>query len=112
MNPEIRKYLSAIGRRGGSATSEKKASAVRRNGSLGGRPRKDGRLPGSKSLDDVIRAIESSGLPKPAKLDLMIWARAKATFFHERTAFLRRDDAVRVKEMLATKARVAKKSTR
>jgi hypothetical protein len=34
-------YLSDIGRRGGSVKSAAKAAAVRENGKLGGRPRKD-----------------------------------------------------------------------
>ena len=40
MNPELKKYLAEIGGRGGSATTEKKASAVRKNGALGGRHEK------------------------------------------------------------------------
>jgi hypothetical protein len=35
-----RQYLSEIGKRGGSARSERKTSAVRENAKLGGRPRK------------------------------------------------------------------------
>jgi len=38
---EARKYLSAIGTKGGSAKSKAKAAAARRNGRKGGRPRKD-----------------------------------------------------------------------
>jgi hypothetical protein len=36
----VSKYLAKIGRKGGRATSELKAAAVRENGKLGGRPRK------------------------------------------------------------------------
>src|ERR1700758_4950246 len=36
----IRQYLKQIGQRGGSVTSPEKARAARRNGKLGGRPRK------------------------------------------------------------------------
>lgn len=35
-----RKWLSAIGRKGGAVTSEAKTRAARRNGRKGGRPRK------------------------------------------------------------------------
>jgi hypothetical protein len=35
-----RMWLAAIGRKGGSATSEAKAQAARKNGRKGGRPRK------------------------------------------------------------------------
>ncbi len=70
MNPELKKYLAEIGGRGGSATTEKKASAVGKRGALGGRPRKDGRQPGSKTLEDVFLRIEGSDLPKAAKRDL------------------------------------------
>jgi hypothetical protein len=37
---EISKYLAKIGRKGGKASSEAKAAAVRENGKKGGRPRK------------------------------------------------------------------------
>ena len=40
IDPAVSKYLAKIGRRGGSASSEAKAAAVRENGKLGGRPRK------------------------------------------------------------------------
>ncbi len=38
MNPEARKYLSAIGRRGGKAKSEAKTKAARENAKSGGWP--------------------------------------------------------------------------
>ena len=42
--PQVRKYLAAIGRQGGlvggKSKSKVKATASRRNGRLGGRPRK------------------------------------------------------------------------
>ncbi len=37
---EARKYLAAIGKKGGSATSKAKVAAARKNGRKGGRPRK------------------------------------------------------------------------
>ena len=40
MRKAIRQYLKQIGQRGGSVTSPEKARAARRNGKLGGRPRK------------------------------------------------------------------------
>jgi hypothetical protein len=40
MNPVVKGYLRSIARRGGKATSKAKAAACRRNGKLGGRPRK------------------------------------------------------------------------
>jgi hypothetical protein len=39
MNPEARKYLAAIGRRGGKAKSDAKTEAVRANAKLGGWPK-------------------------------------------------------------------------
>ncbi len=36
----IKTYLATIGSRGGSAKSDAKAKASRKNGKLGGRPRK------------------------------------------------------------------------
>lgn len=43
MNPEASKYLAAIGRRGGQAKTAAKLAAVRENGKLGGRPKKQKR---------------------------------------------------------------------
>ena len=41
MIPKVaRKWLAAIGRKGGSVTSKAKAAAARKNGRKGGRPRK------------------------------------------------------------------------
>lgn len=40
IDPAVSKYLARIGKKGGSASSEAKAAAVRENGKLGGRPRK------------------------------------------------------------------------
>jgi len=40
MHKAIHQYLKQIGRVGGSVTSPEKANAARRNGKLGGRPRK------------------------------------------------------------------------
>jgi hypothetical protein len=40
MNPLITKYLSEQGRKGGSAKSAAKAKASKKNGKLGGRPKK------------------------------------------------------------------------
>jgi len=37
---QARMWLAAIGKQGGSATSKEKAAAARKNGKLGGRPRK------------------------------------------------------------------------
>lgn len=40
-NNELSKAASALGRKGGSVKSEAKAAASRKNGKLGGRPKKD-----------------------------------------------------------------------
>jgi hypothetical protein len=40
MKNAIRKYLEQIGRQGGKASTAAKSAAARRNGKLGGRPRK------------------------------------------------------------------------
>jgi hypothetical protein len=42
MNESIKKYLAGIGKKGGSVTSKAKAEAARKNGKLGGRPKKEG----------------------------------------------------------------------
>ena len=36
----VREYLSALGKKGGAAKTEAKVEAARRNGRLGGRPKK------------------------------------------------------------------------
>jgi len=38
LTQEVRDYLSSIGRKGGSSTSEAKKKSSARNGALGGRP--------------------------------------------------------------------------
>ena len=38
---EAREFLASIGKRGGSSKSERKAKACRKNGKLGGRPKKE-----------------------------------------------------------------------
>ena len=43
LHKAVREYLAAIGRKGGKAKSAAKRRAVRVNGKLGGRPRKNGR---------------------------------------------------------------------
>jgi len=40
-NDEVRQYLAELGKRGGSRTSKRKAESCRKNGKLGGRPRKE-----------------------------------------------------------------------
>jgi len=40
MSKEIKEYFSRIGKKGGSVKSERKACASRKNGKLGGRPKK------------------------------------------------------------------------
>jgi hypothetical protein len=40
MDKAVQKYLARIGKKGGEATTEAKAAAARKNGKLGGRPRK------------------------------------------------------------------------
>ena len=40
MKKQLRAYLAKIGKKGGSAKTKEKADASRRNGLLGGRPRK------------------------------------------------------------------------
>lgn len=103
MNQELKAYLAGIGRRGGTVSTSKKAAAVRRNGTRGGRPRKDGRPPGSKPLDDVMMAIEASPKSKLAKRDLRLWAQANATLFHEGIALLGRDQVVQVEGMIGSR---------
>ena len=44
-NPEIKKYLAAIGRKGGKVTSDAKTKAVRRNAKKGGWPKGRRRRP-------------------------------------------------------------------
>ena len=39
MKPDVLKYLSRIGKKGGKVKSDKKADAVRLNGKKGGRPK-------------------------------------------------------------------------
>jgi len=41
MNETIKKYLSEIGKAGGSVSGGRKAAARRENGKLGGRPRRN-----------------------------------------------------------------------
>jgi hypothetical protein len=41
LHPEVRKFLSKAGKKGGSSRSEAKVMAVRENGKLGGRPRNE-----------------------------------------------------------------------
>ncbi|MGA8490415.1 MAG: hypothetical protein WB711_08345 [Terriglobales bacterium] len=41
MNKAIQKYLAEIGKRGGQAGTPAQNAARRKNGKLGGRPRKD-----------------------------------------------------------------------
>jgi hypothetical protein len=41
MDKAITKYLATIGQRGGQATTPAKQKSSRKNGKLGGRPRKD-----------------------------------------------------------------------
>jgi len=38
LSPEVKAYLSSIGKKGGSSRSEKKRKSSARNGALGGRP--------------------------------------------------------------------------
>lgn len=40
MNKEVREYLAGIGKQGGKVSTAAKAKAARKNGRLGGRPRK------------------------------------------------------------------------
>lgn len=41
IHPEVKKYLSDIGRKGGSRSSIKKKASSPKNGILGGRPKKN-----------------------------------------------------------------------
>ena len=50
MNPEARKYLAAIGRRGGKAKGGAKADTARANGKLGGRPKKTKRVTATPNI--------------------------------------------------------------
>jgi general stress protein YciG len=43
MNHAVKKFLSEIGKKGGSVTSKAKAEAARKNGKKGGRPKKEGK---------------------------------------------------------------------
>jgi len=40
MNKAIQQYLSKLGKKGGQSTSAAKTTAARKNGALGGRPKK------------------------------------------------------------------------
>jgi general stress protein YciG len=40
IDPMLSKYLSKIGRKGGTVSSKRKAQAARENGKRGGRPKK------------------------------------------------------------------------
>ncbi len=105
MNQELKNYLASIGKQGGCAKTEKKASAVRKNGTLGGRPRKDGLPPGSKALEDVLFAIDSSGLSEAAKRDLKTWASSSATLFSQGIPFLHRAEISKVEGMIGGKVK-------
>ena len=96
MNQALRKYFSKIGTRGGRVISKKKKAAVRNNGALGGRPRKDGMPPGSKPLEVVVEWITSSDLVAEAKREMKIWARWKASLFKDGEPWLKREDVVKI----------------
>jgi hypothetical protein len=100
MNSEIKSYVAMIGRRGGAARNEAKAVAVRRNGTLGGRPRKDGAPAGSRCLTEMLHAIETSALPTGLKAELTLWMNANAVRFRDGRAFVLRNDVVRTEAML------------
>ena len=100
MNSKLKRYLATIGKRGGSATSPKKGSAVRINGTKGGRPRKDGMPPGSMPLEDVMEWIETSRLTRKAMRDLSLWARSTARLFKDRQPWLNREEVIRVRSMV------------
>jgi general stress protein YciG len=40
MNRAVKEYLASIGQKGGQSTSDAKTAAARKNGALGGRPKK------------------------------------------------------------------------
>ena len=79
-------------------STERKASAVRVNGAKGGRPRKDGFPPGSRLLDDVLRALDASGLPAPFKRDLRSWINSHASYNSQGVGFLNRLDVLHVQQ--------------
>ena len=110
MSSELKKYFGTIGRRGGKAKTAEKVSAVRRNGALGGRPRKDGMPPGSKPLEDVLEEIETSKLIPDAKLELSIWARFKARLFKDGQPWLDRETLVKVNSMIRSGASAARRT--
>ena len=59
--------------------------------------------PGSKPLADLVEWIKSSDLPAPAKHDLRIWARWKATVYKDGEPWMRREDVARVSGMIGRK---------
>lgn len=104
MTLELKQYFAEIGKRGGSAKSGPKASAVRTNGALGGRPRKDGMPPGSKPLDDILEWVEHSQLADNAKFDLSIWARQTARLFKDGEPWLNREQVLKVTSMISPRS--------
>lgn len=53
---------ASMGRKGGSVKSEAKAAAVRKNGLLGGRPRK--RVNARTTLDEIRQMLLDDGFPE------------------------------------------------
>jgi hypothetical protein len=106
MNPEIKRYLAAIGRRGGLATSKEKASAVRKNGAKGGRPRKDGLPPGCKPLEEVLSWLNGAAFAESQKGDWIRYVNQHAFYRkHQRGSpvlgFVPREVVVELKEVLS-----------
>jgi hypothetical protein len=81
-NPDLRAAAAALGRVGGSRTSERKTAASRANGKRGGRPRKQ---TGENTMTPSKVSIErnSSGIYATAKIvfpngveNITIWMKA------------------------------------
>ncbi len=59
IDDSTKKYLSEIGKRGGTVCSGRKAKAARENGKLGGRPKRDKRKIPNESRPNRRKLLET-----------------------------------------------------